>query len=302
MSRGRQSKRGVLKSLIKEPLLHFLAAGAALFLYFHWSGAGSGTASGRIVLTAGQIGHLSSGFAQTWRRPPTDTELKSLIDDWVREEIAVREAMAMGLDRDDTIIRRRLRQKLEFLAEDVTTSAPPTERELQAWLEAHADSYRSEPQVAFRQVYVSRERRGTRTEADARAILARLTAAGPGAKIDNLGDPITLPQENDLAPHSDIARTFGQDFAARIETIAPGKWTGPVESGYGLHLVLVRGRDKESLPDLAAVRPDVERDFLEERRKRHLAAMYQRLLEKHSVVIERPAGNPAAAGSTKGGS
>ena len=291
-----------MKRILKEPLLHFLAIGAALFLYFHWSGAGSGPTSSRIVLSAGQIEHLSAGFAKTWRRPPTDTELKVMIDDWVREEIAVREAMAVGLDRDDMIIRRRLRQKLEFLAEDVTTVAPPTEQELQAWLESHADSYRIEPQVAFRQVYVSRDRRGAKAEANALTILARLKAAGTQARIEDRGDPIMLPQENDLTPRSDIARTFGQDFAARIETIAPGTWTGPVASGYGLHLVLVRELDKGSLPDLAAVRPAVERDFLDERRKRQLAAIYERLLEKYSVVIERPTGGAAAAGSTKGGS
>jgi hypothetical protein len=291
-----------VKSVLREPLLHFFAIGAALFLYFHWSGGGSGPTSSRIVLTAGQINQLAAGFAKTWQRPPTDVELKGLIDDWVREEIAVREAMAMGLDRDDTVIRRRLRQKLEFVVEDVVAAAPPTDQELQAWLAGHTDAFRIEPQLAFRQVYFSRDRRGAAAEPDARALLARLKAAGPGARIDDLGDPIMLPQENELASRGEIARTFGEDFAGRIETLAPGTWAGPVESGYGLHLVLVRERIAGSVPELARVRPAVERDFLSDRRTRQLAAMYERLLAKYKVVIERPEADKAAGGTVKGGS
>jgi len=131
-----------LKSFLREPLLHFLALGAALFLYFHWSGGGSGAEGTRIVITPGRIEHLTAGYTRAWRRPPTDAELKGLIDDWVREEIAVREAMAAGFDRDDTVIRRRLRQKLEFLVEDAAAAAPPTDDELQAWLAAHAEAFR----------------------------------------------------------------------------------------------------------------------------------------------------------------
>ena len=276
-----------LKSLLKEPLLHFLAIGAALFLYFHWSGGGSGPGSSRIVLAAGQVEHLAAGYTKAWQRPPTEIELKGLIDDWVREEIAVREAMAAGLDRDDTVIRRRLRQKLEFLVEDAAEAAPPTEEELQAWFTVHADAFRTEPRLAFRQVYLSRERRGAKVEADAAAILARLNAAGPGAQSDDVGDSTMLPQEVPLAALRDIDRIFGDGFAKRIETIAPGAWAGPVKSGYGLHLVLVRDHVEESLPNLAAVRPVVEREFLADRRKRQLASMYERLLAKYTVVVER---------------
>jgi len=292
-----------LKSVLREPLLHFLTVGAALFLYFHWSGPGSGPGSSRIVITAGQIDHLAAGFAKTWQRPPSASELKGLLDDWVREEIAVREAMAVGLDRDDTVIRRRLRQKLEFLLEDVSDTAAPTEQELQTWLKTHADSYRIEPEVALRQVYVSQDRRGAAAESDARALLARLTQAGPTAPIATLGDPSMLPQEVDLEPLSDVARIFGQDFAERLDAAAPGTWTGPLASGYGLHLVMVRQRVAGSLPDLAAVRPAVERDFQADRRKRQLAAMYEKLLEKYTVVGERPEGAAAASGpAATGGS
>jgi len=214
----------------------------------------------------------------------------------------VREAMVAGLDRDDTIVRRRLRQKLEFLVEDVAGAAAPTEQELQAWLNEHADAFRIEPQVAFRQVYINRDRRRASAEADAGKILARVRAAGPAARIDELGDPIMLPQEIELAPRCEVARTFGSEFAERIQSIATETWTGPIESGYGLHLVMVRERVEGSLPNLAVMRPAVEREFLADRRTRQVTAMYERLLQKYMVIVEIPEGDKAADGAGKGGS
>ena len=277
----------MIPRLLKEPLLHFLALGAALFLFFQWTGGGSGPGSEKIVLTPGQIDHLAAGFAKTWQRPPTEPELKGLIDDWVREEIAVREAMAAGLDRDDTVIRRRLRQKLEFVVEDVVEATPPTDAQLQEWLDRHTDEFRIEPRVAIRQVYVSTDRRGARADAAAREIVARLSAAGADAAIDTLGDASLLPQELNLAPLSDLDRLFGEGFGARIESAPVGVWSGPFESGYGLHVVLVRERVAGSTPNLANVRPAVEREFLAERRRNQLAAMYERLLDKYDVVVEQ---------------
>lgn len=295
MADGRRGSLGErLASALREPLLHFLAIGAALFLYFHWNGAAAGPGSTRIVLTTGQVEHLAAAFTKTWQRPPGEADLKELIDDWVREEIAVREAMAVGLDRDDTIIRRRLRQKLEFLVEDASVTTPPTDRELQAWLDAHPDDFRVEPRIALRQVFISHDRRGASAEPEARAILARLQAAGAGATIDDLGDSTLLPREFEIAPMSDVVRTFGAGFAERIDVLPPGRWAGPIESVYGLHLVLVRERVAGSLPDLASVRPAVERDLLSDRRARQIAAMYQRLLGKYTVVVE-PSRAEAAA-------
>ncbi|HSB26177.1 MAG TPA: peptidylprolyl isomerase [Burkholderiaceae bacterium] len=291
-----------LKSILREPLLHFIAIGAALFVWFQWGSGGAGPGSTRIAITSGQIEHLAASYTKAWQRPPTDAELKGLVDDWVREEIAVREAVAAGLDRDDTIIRRRLRQKFEFLAEDASQAAPPTEQELEAWLAAHADAFRVEPRVAFRQIFVSRERRGAAAESDAAAILARLNAIGPGAATNTSGDPTMLPPEVDLTSLRDVDRLFGPGFAQRIEDFAPGVWAGPVKSGYGLHLVLVRERIAGSLPKLAAVRPLVERELLAERRKRQLDAIYEQLLAKYKVVIEPRAPAAAASGLPGGGS
>ncbi len=291
-----------LRAALREPLVHFLALGALLFLVFQWWGGG-GPGSSRIVITPGQIDSLVVGFTRTWQRPPTERELKGLIDDYVREEIAVREAMAAGLDRDDTIIRRRLRQKLEFIAEDTIDATPVNDAELQAWLDANPDTFRTEPEVSLRQVYVSVDRRGEAARRDATALLARLTAAGPDAAIDTLGDRLMLPQELDGAPRSEVARLFGERFAEAVVGAETGRWVGPLESGYGLHLVLVRERVEGRLPALDEVRPVVEREFLNDRRTRELNAMYDRLLERYRVTVERredEAAADAAAGAAPG--
>jgi hypothetical protein len=287
-----------LKSILREPLLHFVAIGAALFVWIQWSGGGAPGAT-RIAITGGQIDHLAASYARAWQRPPSDAELKGLVDDWVREEIAVREAVAAGLDRDDTIIRRRLRQKFEFLAEDASQTAAPTDSELRAWIAAHADALRVEPRVAFQQVFLSREKRGASAEADARAMLARLNAARGAPAQMALGDATMLPPELELAPATDIDRLFGPGFAQRIGAFTPGTWAGPVASSYGLHLVRVRERVEGRPPALDAVRPLVEREVLAERRKREIDALYERLLAKYKVVVEPRA---AAAAASAGGS
>jgi parvulin-like peptidyl-prolyl isomerase len=290
-----------MRSILREPLVHFLALGALLFLFFEWRG-GSGPGSSRISITPGLVEHLASGFARTWQRPPTDAELKGLIDDHVKEEIATREAIAMGLDKDDTIIRRRLRQKLEFLVEDAVEQVPPTDAELQAWLEKHPDVFRAESRLALRQVYVSTERRGASARAEAERLLARLRAAGPKAKADELGDPSMLPRELPAGPLSEVARSFGADFAGRIDATPPGQWAGPVESPYGLHLVLVSERVDAARPVLADVRPLVERELVAERRRSQLQALYERLLRNYTVSIEMPKSpEKAQAASAAGG-
>jgi hypothetical protein len=274
--------------------VHFLALGALVLLLFEWRGGASDPESNRIAITPARIEQLASAFAMTWQRPPTDEELKGLIDNYVKDEIATREASAIGLDQDDVIIRRRLRQKLEFLVEDATPSAPPTDAELGAWLDAHPDRFPAEPRVALRQVYLSPERRGESAQTEAARLLARLVAAGPNAPIDAVGDPSLLPREMPLAPLSEVARTFGPKLAAEIDEIPPGEWTGPLESSFGLHLVLVPERVDAARPSLAEVRPLVERELLAERRRAQLADLYERLLQKYTVSIERPTADAAS--------
>jgi|SRR5450631_1039818 len=275
-----------LRSLLREPLVHFLALGALLFLFFQWTGGGSGAGSKHIVITHAEIEHLAVSFARTWDRAPTEAELKGLIDDYVKEEIATREGISMGLDRDDVIIRRRLRQKLEFLSEGESPAAPPTDAELQAWMTTHPGLYHTEPKLAFRQVYLSPEKHGNAAEADAEKLLARLRTAGSNAAIDHLGDATMLPSEQPLAPLFDTARVFGDDFAQRLMKVEEGQWTGPVESPFGLHLVLVTDRVAAAQATLSDVRSLVERDFVADRKKKELQALYDKLAEKYTVRIE----------------
>jgi len=284
----------VLKRLLREPLLHFLLLGGLLFLWSAWQGDGS-AGSSRIIVTRGVVEHLATSFARTWQRAPSALELKGLIDEHVKEEIAAREAVAMGLERDDVIIKRRLRQKLEFLLVDDAPATPPGDAELSAWLKRHPEAFRSEAQLAFRQVLLRPDRRGANTAADATKLLARLRDAGPEVPTQNLGDASMLPAEAPLEPAREVARAFGQEFADALLKLPTGQWTGPVESSFGLHLVLVRERRDAAPAELAAVRPLVEREVLAERRKAELQALYERLLAKYSVRIDSPRPQPAAS-------
>lgn len=269
---------------LREPLLHFLLIGLALYAASQWAGGGGAQ---RIVVSPGRIEALAAAFSRTWQRPPTESELKGLIDDYVREEIATREALAMGLDRDDTIIRRRLRQKLEFLLEDTVDASPPTQADLSAWLEQHPESFRVADRIAFRHVYLSPEKRRD-AAADAKDLLAELALLDGDADTSGLGDPILLPGAVPLSSPAAIAREFGDAFAQRVSELEPGRWRGPVESAYGFHLVFVERREEGYLPDLADVRPAVEREWGAQRRQQQLQAMYERLLERYDVLIELP--------------
>jgi len=282
-----------VKKLIHEPLVHFLAIGAALFLLSGLFGGSTATQSGqnsyRIVVTPGQVEHLTAQFTRTWQRPPTETEVKGLIDEYVLDEISYREALALGLDRDDPTIRRRLRLKLETLNEDIAAAVPPSDEQLQEFLEKHPDSFRREPQVAFRQVFLNADRRGRKADEDARNLLTRLRAGGPDADLAGLGDPLMmLSNDIPLSPDWEIRRLFGKEFATNVLELAPGRWEGPIRSGYGLHLVLVREKTPGRLPELSEVRAEVEREWLFARKKEMQEAIHKRLLERYTVVVERP--------------
>ncbi len=278
-----------MKRWLKEPLLHFLLLGAGLFLAYRlMPGTVGGGASGEILVTQGQIEHLAAGFAKTWQRPPTPEELAGLVRDRVREEVYCREALAMGLDKDDTVIRRRLRQKMEFVSDDIAAQAEPSDGELRAYLHAHPNTFRVPPWFTFRQVYLDPKKHGDRLALDATQLLARLNQAGSPADPSTLGDPLLLDSQFSNVSASEVARQFGDKFAARLSGISPGQWQGPIESGYGLHVVLVSERTEGRLPALADVREAVAREWASARRLDANQKFYQELLKRYTVTIEAP--------------
>jgi len=272
---------------LREPLLHFVLLGALIFAGYALVSRDDGNRADEIVVTQPQLAMLATTFAGTWQRPPTADEMDGLIRDYLREEVAAREAVALGLDKDDTVIRRRLRQKLEFISEDMTSRAEPTEHELQDYLAAHEDVFRTERRFTFTQVYLDPERRGDRLPRDADALLARLRA-DPGLDALTLGDSLLLGSRFDALPASEVAREFGEDFAARLATLAIGSWQGPVASGYGVHLVRIVRRDDGEVPSLAQSREAVKREWSNAQRTAANEAFYRGLLARYSVKIERP--------------
>jgi hypothetical protein len=237
-------------------------------------------------VTQGQVEHLAIGFAKTWQRPPTKAELKSLIDEWVREEIAAREAIALGLDKDDTVIRRRLRQKLDFVSDDIATQPGPTDADLHAYLKSHPEAFRIEPKLTFSQVYFDPVKHGDNLARDTAQVLAQLKQAGGKADISALGDSFLLEHTFETTSRGEIAKQFGEQFATELGKLTPGQWQGPIESGYGVHLVLVSKRSEGSVPALADVRDVVVREWANARRLEGNQQFYQELLKRYTVTIE----------------
>lgn len=276
--------------LLREPLVHFLLLGAALFVAAGLMSRGDGAEPGRIVVTTAQIEHLAAGYERVHQRPPSAEELDGLIRDWVREEAYYREALALGLDRDDAIIRQRLRQKMEFVSNDVAAAAEPTDEDLQRYLDAHPDAFRLERRFTFSQVYLNPERRRDALAGDATATLAELRRRGSTVEVAGLGDSFLLDHEFAGLPGSEVAKLFGEQFATALGTLDTGEWQGPVESGYGVHLVLVRERTDGRVPALPEVRDAVRREWANVRRVEANEAFARQILERYVVTIERPTG------------
>ena len=200
--------------MLREPLLHFILLGAAIFAVYGFVTRHRTDKPGEIVVTQGALENIVTGFTRTWQRPPTEEELRGQIREYIREEAAYREALAMGLDRDDTIVRRRLRQKLEFLSDDLAIRVEPTDTDLQTFLQAHPDLFQSEPLFSFRQVYLNPQQHAANLSADEARLLADLQRSGPNADLSSLGDPFLLAPSFQNVSLAEIKQVFGDQFAS----------------------------------------------------------------------------------------
>jgi hypothetical protein len=271
--------------LLREPLLHFLLLGGALFGLFSMVEKKSTEAPTKIVISAAHVSALADRFARTWRRAPTEQELQGLVEDDIRDEVFYREGRAAGLDRDDFVIHRRVRQKMELLAEDMTT-ADPSDEQLASYLESNPEQFWTEDRVTFHHVFLSATRRGSALQDDAKQLAATLNGASPAVDTIAIGDPFLLGEEFRDMSRSDVAHTFGEGFAEQLSAAEPGRWQGPIPSSFGAHFVFVDEREKGRLPPLNTIRGAVQREWLSAHRIEAERKLYRALLERYQIVME----------------
>jgi hypothetical protein len=279
-----------LKRWLQEPLLHFMLAGLALFIIYGALRDPSPTDNlERIELTADDVRRLEVAWAARWRRPPTQAELQGLIEEELRQEILYREALALGLDKGDTIVKRRLAQKMEFLSEDVAAIREPTAAELKTWFEEHQRQFADPPRADFRHVFFSFDRRGARAEEDARRALPRLASRWPASAADpQAGDPFMFQDYYRDSTPEHAAKVFGPTFAGALFRLRPGSWQGPIESGYGWHLVWVDSLTPGRLPSFDEVEPAVKSEWQAEQRAEARRKSYEALRDRYEIVVQRP--------------
>jgi len=269
-----------LARLLREPLLHFFAVGGLIFLLFTAVTGPSPEPSDVIVVGPEHIEQLATGFQAVWRRPPTDDELRAMVDDFVREEVYYRQALALGLDRNDTVVRRRLRQKMEFLTDSAADLLEPASGELEAYFAANEQTYRSGPRLALEQIYLGET---PAPESITRSLVA--LRSDPLAGTSALGERTLLPARLDLSPPNAIDGVFGQGFFERLAELPRGTWTGPVASSYGVHLVRIVDSLPASTPPLEDVRDAVMRDWKAAKASEIRELHYARLSERFEVEI-----------------
>ncbi len=275
-----------LSQLLREPLVHFLFIGACLFLLYEAVQGETVRRKDQIVVTSAKVEHLTQIFRSIWQRPPTAPELDGVIQDYIREEILYREGIALGLDKDDTIIRRRLRQKVEFVYEGLASSKTPTDAELQIFLDKNSQRFRIEPKFNFSQIYLSPEKHGDQLTTDAQRLLEELNRSNRLQNLNSYGDPLLLPHDYVEASPNSIARDFGETFANRLFQLEPGNWQGPVQSGYGVHLVFIKNKSEATIPQLDQVRTAVMREWSAERQKEASKKLFEPLLKRYQIIIE----------------
>lgn len=272
--------------LIHEPLFQFLVAGGALF--FLYSAVQDSTSfdpdSREINLPEARIEFISARFARTWSRAPTMQELQGLVDAHVREEVYYREALALGLDKNDPTVRRRMQQKLTFLFADLNALVEPNDQELQDWLDANKDDYVQSARTSFQQIYL-----GSDQVAAPGIAQDLIQALERGENPEELGEPTLLAKRIDADTDAAIERRFGQQFVRGLTTAKSGVWSGPIDSTFGAHLVYVEQRMDARQPEFDELRSKLRLDFMHARQIDSEERRYAQMLKHYQVNIEWPA-------------
>ncbi len=271
----------------REPLVHFLGIGALLFGVFALVNDEAGSvAANRIEITAADVNRLTERWTKQWNRPPTETELKGLIKSHIREEVLYREGLALGLDQNDTIIRRRLAQKMEFLFEDLALQSEPTEEELKAYFDRNKDKYLLPARVSFSHIYFNVDRHGEAAFGNAKQLLKKFQSHKPSLlRASDQGDRFMLEYDYAQKTQQEVGNVFGRQFAEKLFKTQKGIWQGPIESGYGIHLVRIHDRIESRLTEMEEVQDKVRLDFLHERRRKANKKIYEQLKARYDIVV-----------------
>ena len=289
------------KRLLSEPLLHFMLLGLAIFVLFGTADEPQSESENRILLSAGDVANLAQSWQTRWNRQPTQQELDGLINEYVREQILYREALKLGLDINDTIVRRRLAQKMDFLFRDLAQPGEPDDEVLKDFLAQNTDRFENPPRFSFDHVYLSPDKRGTNLESDAVRILKDLRLSTVAdANYAAAGDRFMLEQRFVDYSQREISRLMGSRFATALADVKPGAWNGPIQSGYGLHLVIIHDFVPSGMPDFELIRDRVEMEYQAEQLRIANDALFAELKSNYEIIVEMPVQDTDAGRDSSG--
>ena len=274
-----------LPTLLREPLLHFLLIGAALFFVFDQVGDPL-EINNRIVIRQADLDILASDWLRRTGRPPSPQQVEQQLRQYIREQVLSREAVNLGLDRDDVIIRRRLTQKMQYLFDDLSQAPEPTEADLVAFMSKHIERFTLPATLSFRHVFLDPDSRGEAMQDQAQQLLIRLQESSAAVDSSELGDQILLPYQLDNQTRLQISNLLGDQFAEQVFSLPLNQWSGPVASGYGLHLVYVHARTAARVLPLVEVRESVTSQWRTAKQKELNDLFYQGIQQGYEIILD----------------
>ncbi len=277
-----EKNTSILQRFLREPLLHFIVIGGLFFLIYTAINDISQNPTDTIFITPERISQIATEFNRVWNRMPTAEELDNLIKEEVRSEVYYRDALALGLDKNDALVRRRLRQKMEFLTDTGIYLKEPSAGELETFFAANEHAYRSEPRLAFEQIYL-----GESPPEDTVSQTLKILLSEPTIDLFTLGQRTLLPAQLKLSPPDAIDSVFGEGFYRQIAELAPGEWVGPVTSVYGVHLIRTLDGRPARLPPLEEVRDSVLKDWKSAKARENREQDYTKRRSRYIVEILR---------------
>ena len=279
------TKHSKLSTLLREPLFHFLLIGAAIFLLFSQMNTTEDENDKQIIITKEKIESLENAWIKAKGRQPSAEEMEQQLEYDIHEQVLYREAMAMGLDKDDMIIRRRLSQKMKYLFDDLSVFDKPSEAELKKFVSEHPSKFTKPATISFSQIYLDPREHGESLEVNAKNLLAELRTTLIKDNI-GFGDRSLLPYDFTNERRSDIDSMFGKVFTSQAFSSPTNAWQGPFESAYGMHLIYIHKRTKDRLPPLSEIRERAEREWISFKQREANKIFYQSLHQQYKIIVD----------------